>query len=73
MSPDYDDYLRHACQLDLLDGPPALLTLGEARAALLALAADADAELARTRRYYTLLMRAIRNTQTTLPPTPTNP
>jgi hypothetical protein len=55
MSPSqYDDYLRRACGLDLLDGPPVTLTLDQARAALLALAADAD-------RYRMLLLKALRN------------
>lgn len=57
----YDDYLRHACGLNLLDGPPVALTLEQARAALLALAADAD-------RYRLLLSAAIRHAKTTNPP-----
>ena len=57
----YDDYLRTACGLDYFDGPPLSLTLDQARAALLALAADADKELARARAYHGLLARAIRH------------
>jgi len=56
---EYDDYLRRAAGLDLLDGPPPVLTLAQARAALLALAADAD-------KYCHLLLRAVR------PPAPAN-
>lgn len=61
-NPDqYDDYLRDACGLTSWDGPPVSLTLDQARAALSALAADADKEVARTQAYSTLLARAIRN------------
>lgn len=60
---EYDDYLRAACGLDLLDGPPLTLTLPQARAALEALAADAA-------RYHSLLARAIRNAKKDTPAPP---
>ena len=68
LTPDrYDDYLRAACGLDLLDGPPVSLTLAQARAALAALAADAAAEASRRETYHRLLQRAVRHAQASTP------